>query len=80
MRNWSAIGPNFDKDQIARAKNDSGECLDVDVVTNHDDGRFWKLLEALLYQQPQTFRFLIRKAHVFKKRTQRWINNDRPLF
>ena len=49
MRNWFAIGPNFDKDHIARAKNDSGECLDVDVVTNHDDGRFGKLLEALLY-------------------------------
>lgn len=80
MRNWSAIGPNFDKDHIARAKNDSGECLDVDVMTDHDDGRFGKLLEALLYELTQTFRFLIRKAHVFKKRTQRWIDDDRPLF
>ncbi len=80
MRYRLAIGPNFDKDHVTRAKNDSCECLDVDVVTNHDDGRFRKLLEAFLYQQPQTFRFLIRKAHVFKKRTQRWIDGDRPLF
>ena len=76
MRYRLAIHSYFDKDHIARAKNDSGECLDVDVMTNHDDGCFGKLLEALLYQQAQTFRFLTRKAHVLKKRTQRWINGD----
>ena len=50
MRYRLAIGPNFDKDHIARAKNDSGECLDVDVMTDHDDGCVWKLLKALLHQ------------------------------
>jgi hypothetical protein len=49
MRYRLAIHSYFDKDHIARAKNDSGECLDVDVMTNHDDGRFGELLEALLY-------------------------------
>ena len=80
MRYRLAIGPNFDKDHIARAKNDSGECLDVDVMTNHDDGRFGKLLEALLYELTQPFGLLICLTHVFKKRTQRWIDDDRPLF
>ena len=80
MRYRLAIRPNFDKDHITRAKNDSGECLDVDVMTNHDDGRFGKLLKTLLYQLAQTFRFLICKTHVLKKRTQRCIDGDRPLF
>ena len=49
MRNWSAIGANFNEDHVTRAKYYSGECLDVDVVAHHNDGRFGKLLEALLY-------------------------------
>ena len=47
MRYWLAIGPNFDEDHIARAEHYSGERLNVDVVTDHDDRRLWKLLEAL---------------------------------
>jgi len=49
MRYRLAIGTNFDEDHITRAKHHSCECLNIDVVTNHDDGRFGKLLEALLY-------------------------------
>ena len=47
MRYWLAIRSNFDEDHIARAEDYSGERLNVDVVTDHDDGRLWKLLEAL---------------------------------
>ena len=80
MRYRLAIGPNFDKDHIARAKHHARECLDVDVMTNHDDGRFGKLLQTLLNQLTQSLCFLIRLTHVLKKRTQRWIYDDRPLF
>ena len=47
MRYRLAIGPNFDEDHIARAQHHSSERLNVDVVTDHNDGRLWKLLEAL---------------------------------
>ena len=49
MRYRLATRPNLDEDHIARAEHYSGERLNVDVVTDHDDGRLWKLLEALLY-------------------------------
>lgn len=80
MRYRFAIGVNFDEDHVTRAKHHSGERLDIDVVTDHDDGCLWELLQALLYQLTQRFRFLIRLTHVFKERTQRWINGDRTLF
>ena len=50
MRYRLAIGANFDKDHVTRAKHYSRECLNVDMVTDHNDGRFRKLLEALLNQ------------------------------
>ena len=80
MRYWLAIGPNFDENHVTRAKYHSGERLNVDVVTNHDDGRFRKLLQAFLYELTQPFGLLIRLTHVFKKRTQRWIDDDWTLF
>ena len=49
MRYRLAVGSNFDEDHVTRAKYHARERLDVDMVTNHDDGRFGKLLEALLY-------------------------------
>ena len=59
MRYRLAIGPNFDKDHIARAKHHSSECLNVDVVTDHDDGRLRKLLQTLLYELTQPFGLLV---------------------
>ena len=48
MRYWFAIGTNFDEDHITRAKHHARECLDINVMTNHDDRCSWKLLKAFL--------------------------------